>query len=181
MTQEDLKVTDKRMFTPDGRLREEFQHLEDAEGTPAEAASQSGAAAAVEAGARPPGPLEAPAAPSGPIIPDAAPEARPEPAVAAPDAPRERATQAAEPPASGELSILDLVGLLAEHTALYLGEASLPDGKSVRDLRAAKLHLDLLDVLKAKTAGNLTTQEQAVLDDILYRLRMLYVEKQRQE
>ncbi len=41
----------------------------------------------------------------------------------------------------------------------------------------ARLHIDLLDVLRQKTAGNLTAQERAFLEDLLYRLRVRYVQK----
>ena len=35
----------------------------------------------------------------------------------------------------------------------------------------------LLDVLRQKTAGNVTAQESSVLEDVLYRLRLRYVQK----
>jgi hypothetical protein len=41
----------------------------------------------------------------------------------------------------------------------------------------ARLHIDLLDLLRQKTAGNLTVQESAFLEDLLYRLRVRYVQK----
>jgi hypothetical protein len=41
----------------------------------------------------------------------------------------------------------------------------------------ARLHIDLLAVLRQKTAGNLTAQEAAFLEDLLYRLRVRYVQK----
>jgi len=43
------------------------------------------------------------------------------------------------------------------------------------NLPQAKDIIDLLSVLEDKTAGNLTTEEQAVLRDMLYALRMKYV------
>jgi Domain of unknown function (DUF1844) len=43
------------------------------------------------------------------------------------------------------------------------------------NLPQAKEIIDLLSVLEQKTAGNLTTEEQAVLRDMLYALRMKYV------
>ena len=61
--------------------------------------------------------------------------------------------------------------------ALYLGDAELPDGGSAENLDMARLHIDLLDVLRRKTAGNLSVQESATMDDLLYRLRMRYVQK----
>ena len=43
------------------------------------------------------------------------------------------------------------------------------------NLPQAKDIIDLLSVLEHKTTGNLTTDEQAVLRDMLYALRMKYV------
>ena len=43
------------------------------------------------------------------------------------------------------------------------------------NLPQAKDIIDLLSVLEQKTIGNLTTEEQAVLRDMLYALRMKYV------
>jgi hypothetical protein len=43
------------------------------------------------------------------------------------------------------------------------------------NLPQAKDIIDLLSVLEEKTKGNLTTEEQAVLRDMLYALRMKYV------
>jgi hypothetical protein len=43
------------------------------------------------------------------------------------------------------------------------------------NLPQAKEIIDLLSVLEEKTTGNLTTEEQTVLRDMLYALRMKYV------
>ena len=63
-------------------------------------------------------------------------------------------------------------------TVIYLGDMPLPDGQSAENLEMARLHIDMLDVLKQKTDGNLTAQESAFLEDLLYRLRVRYVQKQ---
>ncbi|MFP5287563.1 MAG: DUF1844 domain-containing protein [Thermoanaerobaculia bacterium] len=34
-------------------------------------------------------------------------------------------------------------------------------------------------MLRQKTAGNLTAQESAILEDLIYRLRVRYVQKQK--
>jgi hypothetical protein len=70
------------------------------------------------------------------------------------------------------------VAILAEPVSLYLGDARLPDGRTMENLEMARLHIDLLAVLRDKTAGNLTAQELAFLEDLLYRLRVRYVQKQ---
>jgi hypothetical protein len=73
----------------------------------------------------------------------------------------------------------DLVAMLAEPVSLYLGDMELPDGQSAENLEMAQLHIDLLEVLRQKTAGNLSAQESAFLEDLLYRVRVRYVQKTR--
>lgn len=104
------------------------------------------------------------------------------PASSAPEA--SAAAIASESPSSGSpegASFLDLVGLLAQNAAVWLGDTASPDGQPVLNLGAAQMHIDLLDTLRHKTTGNLTAQEGAVIEDVLYRLRLAYVEKRRQE
>ena len=170
----EIKVTDRRMFTPAGELREEFRDLENAPPPRPEAPRPAGAAA----------PAPGPQAGAGTAAGAAAPgRDRPSPAGApaggAPGAPPrpEPARPAEAAPPGGGPGFLDLVGMLVESAAVYLGDARLPDGSAVEDLDLARFHVDLLDVLRRKTAGNLTAQESAALDDVLYRLRMRYVQK----
>ena len=147
MTEKSIKVTDKRMFTADGRLREEYQSLEDA-------------------------PAEEPAPPA-----EAAPEVIP--------AQNEPAAESRPPrleipdlgPGFAAPTFLDLVAMLAEPVSIYLGDLPLPDGQSAENLEMARLHIDLLALLRQKTAGNLTVQEMQFLEDLLYRLRLRYVQK----
>jgi hypothetical protein len=54
---------------------------------------------------------------------------------------------------------------------------ALPDGKTMENLEMARLHIDLLDVLRQRTAGNLTAEELGELEALLYQLRMRYVQK----
>ena len=62
-------------------------------------------------------------------------------------------------------------------SALYhLGEIKDPvSGKVEKDLVLAKHSIDTLLVLKEKTKGNLTTEEDSLLSHILYDLQMHYV------
>jgi len=171
----DLKVTDKRIFTPEGELREEFRHLQDR--PPAHEPSTPA-----------PEPAPPPPADRGPQPPRR--EERERSGRAAADPRASAARQAAgveddEPGPRLELpgtgfgapSFYDLIAMMAEPVALYLGDARLPGGESAENLEMARLHIDLLDVLRQKTAGNLTAQESSVLEDVLYRLRLRYVQK----
>ena len=68
--------------------------------------------------------------------------------------------------------------LSLSHSALvHLGDAPDPSGgPAKRDVAMAKQTIDLLAVLQEKTEGNLTGEEERLLDQVLYDLRMRYVE-----
>jgi hypothetical protein len=149
----ELKVTDKRMFTADGALKEEYRFLDEKSTAPA-APSEPARPAVPE-----PAPYEAP--------PRRGPEPEPPPPLDLPGT----------PPEMGGPGFYDLVAMMAEPVPIYLGDARLPDGQVATDLEMARLHIDLLDVLRQKTAGNLDAQERAFLEDLLYRLRVRYVQK----
>lgn len=156
MSERAIRVTDKRIFTPEGDLREEFRYLEDAAETP-----PTPAAAASPA----PGTPSASAEPLASSAPQSPPSSAPAFEIPGP------------PSAYGMPTFFDLLGVLAEPASIYLGDVPLPGGQSGEDLEMAKLHIDLLAVLRQKTSGNLTAQEVTVLDDLLYRLRMRFVQK----
>ena len=60
---------------------------------------------------------------------------------------------------------------------MLMGEKLSPDQLSTSvNLPQAKEIVDILSILETKTQGNLTTEEAAVMKDMLYTLRMKYVE-----
>jgi hypothetical protein len=60
---------------------------------------------------------------------------------------------------------------------MLLGKTAHPEtGQVVRDLEAAKLFIDQLEMLEFKTQGNLTQEEAALLKQSLMSLRMAFVE-----
>lgn len=80
------------------------------------------------------------------------------------------------PPAS----FLMLVGMFSTQAMVSMGVVPNPaTGKSESQLPLARHFIDLLDVLAAKTKGNLDTEEQTQLDGTLHQLRMVYVEQNR--
>jgi hypothetical protein len=65
---------------------------------------------------------------------------------------------------------------LGSSSLMLMGEKLDPQQPSMPvNLPQAKEIIDLLSILEEKTAGNLTTEEQSVLRDMLYALRMKYV------
>lgn len=68
--------------------------------------------------------------------------------------------------------------LSLSHSALmHLGEAPHPDTHRLeRNLPLAKQTIDLLGMLEEKTKGNLTGDEERLLGQVLFDLRLRYVE-----
>ncbi len=80
------------------------------------------------------------------------------------------------PSALGVPRFLDLVQSLQVGAMVGLGMIQGPDGKRPPvDLPAAKDAIDLLGILQEKTKGNLTKEEEEVLREGLYHLRMGYM------
>ena len=74
-----------------------------------------------------------------------------------------------------------LINAMAEPALLFLGEIPHPaTGQPTVDLERAKIQIDMLDLLRIKTRGNLGSDEDGLLDQVLYQLRMLYVTKANQ-
>ena len=75
-----------------------------------------------------------------------------------------------------------LVSYLSTTAMFQLGLIAGPSGEHIpADMPNAKRTLDLLDVLQQKTQGNLTARESQLLEDILYDLRMSFVEIQKRQ
>ncbi|MBY0279673.1 DUF1844 domain-containing protein [Candidatus Binatia bacterium] len=146
-----FRVIDRRRFAPDGSERDED--------TPNEQPS-----AQPRAAAQPEHPTAAPSAPTG--------EAESDPELAMPHGePYEERPGAPFEPSFGTLLIS-----LSTQALMHLGEIpDLEGGEAHRDLAAARHIIDLIAVLERKTQGNLDADEAALLERILYDLRMRFV------
>ena len=81
------------------------------------------------------------------------------------------------PPPMAEISFASFIMSLNTSALIHLG--LLPDplsGKVEQNLELAKQTIDLLGILKEKTKGNLTQEEQDLLDNLLFDLRIKYVD-----
>jgi hypothetical protein len=75
-----------------------------------------------------------------------------------------------------------LVSYLSTTTMFQLGLLAGPGGERIPpDMPNAQRTIDLLQVLQEKTQGNLTPNESRLLDDVLYELRMTFVELQKRQ
>ena len=138
-----IKVTDRRLFTSEGKLRPEVNEVEEA-----------------------------------PVPARADREAEPAPREAPPGEPAFERRPLDEPPA---VDFTMLINAMAQPALIYLGEIPHPGtGRPELDLEQARLQIDLLDILRIKCRGNLSDEEQALLDRILYHVRMLFVNRSAQ-
>lgn len=144
-----IRVVDRRMFTPDGELRPDFQpdDAPAAAGPAASAGVPSAAAADVE---------------------------RPEQSPEEPPA----ATASGEPAGTEPRGVFALIVQILAMPA-YAALGLVPDPASGRrriDRAAAQEMIDLLAVLERKTRGNLSFEESSFLSRVLTELRLAFVE-----
>lgn len=162
-TPKELKVTDKRIFTPEGDIREEFQN----EIRPADPqAAQPGDAQ--------------PAAPSDPPRPPEATERRnPASASEPPKPPREeRRRSLAEKATSPGTPFANFIQSLVAQAYMFLGMLRDPrQPQPIFDAEAAHETIDILALLKEKTAGNLTPEEEDFFEAHLGDLKLAYVQR----
>jgi hypothetical protein len=85
------------------------------------------------------------------------------------------ASPRAEPAGRLEPRFLDLLSLLATQASFALGEPHPMTGEPHQDLEMARTLISMIEVLRTKTKGNLSRDEQAALDEILYQLRMDFI------
>ncbi|HXU82832.1 MAG TPA: DUF1844 domain-containing protein [Polyangia bacterium] len=94
-------------------------------------------------------------------------------------APAEAPPPAAEAPKERVLPPVDFgtfVLSLASSAIMHLGGLEEAAGsKPKKDLPLAKHSIDILSMLQAKTKGNLSPQEDRLLESLLYDLRLQYV------
>jgi len=146
-------VSDRRHFTPDGRPRDAAEH---------------------DSGAEPVSPSPAhDAAPSTPT-PDGA-TAAPAPGGAAPRGPAPGA-----PAGAGEADFAQFLLSLGAQAGLFLSEEGRPEDMEASEaLAGARSIISILEMLRTKTEGRRTPDENQVLEGLLYELRMAYVEASR--
>ena len=76
-----------------------------------------------------------------------------------------------------EINFSTFVISLSTQALMHLGEIANPlSGKSEMDVSDAKQMIDILGMLQEKTRGNLDASEARLIEDLLFDLRMKYVE-----
>lgn len=83
------------------------------------------------------------------------------------------------PAHSGEMAqlFIQFVMMQAQNILFVLGKLASPYGERMEpNLETAKVLIDQLIMIKAKTSGNLSAQETKVLDDCLSKVQLAFVE-----
>jgi hypothetical protein len=162
-------VTDKRKFTPEGELRPEVQGDEQ----PAQKPPTPAAAATPKTEAPKPALASEPA---GPPPPSAAEQQVQSDAYRDSGKKFEQTAFRGRTPQDYEMNVERLVASLYMTAMMQLGLIHEEGQQPVADLLGAKQSIDTLALLQEKTKGNLTDQEQQLLQNCLYELRMGFVE-----
>lgn len=88
-----------------------------------------------------------------------------------------RAAQTSASREISEISFSTFVIGLSTQALMHLGEIPDPlSGKVESDITVAKQMIDIIGMLQDKTRGNLAPGEEKLMEDILFDLRMRYVE-----
>ncbi|MDQ1560138.1 MAG: hypothetical protein QOD32_3198 [Pyrinomonadaceae bacterium] len=182
-----FKVTDRRLFNPDGTPRDIEREAEAATDNTATAADAAASAATETVAARPDATSAAAPAAAATTAP-ASEGARREPSPAAATASESRAAapSAAAPDAKATTTtagieedptaFANLVMFIASPAAAAMGMTEHPGlAPGELDLPLAKHCIDLLGTLQQKTHGHLGTQEGQILEGLLAELRMQYI------
>jgi len=147
-----FKVTDRRLFTEEGEPRPDAPRPGTAESQRPEPREKR-----AESRTQPPPPRQAPGT-----------------------------RQPAQPPpgrgAGGEEELsIDFPSFLlsmATSAMVHMGEVADPaTGRPAENLQAARQTIDILTILREKTQGNLSADEQRLLDGLLYELRLKFLSK----
>ncbi|HEX2311227.1 MAG TPA: DUF1844 domain-containing protein [Vicinamibacterales bacterium] len=81
------------------------------------------------------------------------------------------------------VTFIGFVISLAHTAAVYFGDVVGPgeQAPTAANLPAAQQMIDILALLEQKTRGNLTAEERQVLEQVLYELRLRYVQAQKDD
>ena len=167
-----FKVDDRRRFSSEGELKPEFRGA-DEPAAPADKPSSAAAGAATSSAGG--------SAASSTASASATAGAEATSAQAAGRASAAQSRARAEAGFAPEITFGTFVVGLSTQALVHLGEIPDPgSGQPSADLPAAQQLIDIIAILKEKTRGNLDNDEDALLEAILFELRMKYVERARQ-
>jgi hypothetical protein len=167
--QESFIVTDRRLFTSEGELRKEVSEEEVSSAPPSPSPAKEPAAM----------PKQAAATEEGPMSPAPSASEQQEQADAYSKSSKDldaRVELSGHSAKELEMTFERFMASLYMTAMLQLGLMQEEGGKPRLDLIGARQTIDTLSLLSEKTKGNLTAAEENFLQNVLYELRMAYVE-----
>jgi hypothetical protein len=169
---ESFTVTDRRLFTAEGDLRQETSEQQEVSSVLASAPAAEPEPAAPETPAVQDGPVQ-----DTPPAPSAAEQKAQADAYRQSSAEMDRHVEAAGQSAKDlEITFERFLASLYMTGMLQLGFMREQGGTPQLDIIGARQTIDSLSLLAEKTKGNLTAVEQNFLQSALYEMRMAYVE-----
>lgn len=170
-------VTDRRKFTLDGELRDDAPTEQQQEHKPAHASSEKVLTMPSPAEREPEPEQEA-------LSEEEMPQFTEKESAEQNAAYRESSRQIddmlrqANPDASaaGPISFEHVIQSFYVSAMLALGAGTEPGQKARIDILGARQSIDMLALLQEKTKGNLTAREEATLQNVLFELRMMFLE-----
>jgi hypothetical protein len=189
--EKDFKITDRRKFNSDGSLRESpgADQVSAEQGSRAESSAAPAPAAEPQAPAGEPGgnvlafPDVSAGSEAQPAAPTPAQAAETPPGAATGQTPMQKEVEQAYKQTSDKQktslpppSFLAIVNMLAVEAGMHLGMVNMPGHEEQPiDLESARQLIDLLGILRAKSRGNLTAEEETLFEGLLADLRMQFV------
>ncbi len=180
-------VTDRRKFTLEGDLRDDAAERTEQSEQPGQAEEKTAAQAKPESPEK-----------SEKVVTMPAPEARESEEPQADDVPLFTAVETAEQNAAYQESSRQIDEMLRQSNSgigetgtitfehiiqsfyvsamLAMGAGTEPGQKARIDILGARQSIDMLALLQEKTKGNLTQKEEAMLQNVLFELRMMFLE-----
>ena len=172
----EFKVSDKRLFTSEGELRDSTEEpavaaVAEPVGTPVSTIPEAAPTTAAPEAAGPAGEPEIPEPPT------ASEQQAQHDAYKQSSRDLDARVELAGHSAKGlEVNFEHFMASLYMTAMMQLGLMVEKGGQPTVDLIGARQTIDTLDMLGEKTRGNLTSKEQGFLQNCLYELRMAYVE-----
>jgi len=81
---------------------------------------------------------------------------------------------------SPRIDFTNFILSLSSSALMHMGLLEEPEGEAMpKNIPAAKQEIDMIEMLKEKTKGNLTPQEEKLMEQVLYELHVRFVEASR--
>jgi len=173
-------VTDRRKFTLDGDIRDDAPAVEQREAEPPAAAPAASAASEKVVTMPPPESREAAVPEEEAELPQFTAQETAEQDAAYQESSRQidDLLRQANPEAgaSGAVTFEHIIQSFYVSAMLAMGAGTEPGQKARVDILGARQSIDMLALLQDKTKGNLTQKEEATLQNVLFELRMMFLE-----